>query len=68
MSTCTGCGADRSKAGQWWHTAVGYGVSGFWCSDCYEVISLDAYGQPKNPEQRNLMIAQLRLKGQSSYA
>lgn len=63
LGHCTGCEKAKARSQeQWWNTTAGYGYKGFWCPDCYEIISLDAYAKPKHPEARNLLLAQLKLQ------
>ena len=51
---CTYCGKahhrEDSRNGKWWWNLSNYfGINGFFCSDCYELVSHDSYKQPRNP-------------------
>ena len=62
MRTCTGCGKDedfgRSKR-TWWHCTKYFGISGYFCPECYDMISHDTYKNPKNPAAYTMMLLKL---------
>lgn len=45
---CTNCGTEGPNR-QWWHLSNYFGLSGFFCSKCYDKVSHDPYGNPKRP-------------------
>jgi recombinational DNA repair protein (RecF pathway) len=47
---CVNCGTT-DHPGQWWCLQGYYGLSGAFCSDCYQLVSHDAYGKPNHPEE-----------------
>jgi hypothetical protein len=63
---CRGCGTVKETAiwGQWWHLQDYHGFRGSFCHHCYDKISHDVYGNPKNPGEHLLMT--LRLLGEKS--
>lgn len=56
--SCTNCGKihpgydvplmDRE---QWWGLMDHYGISGVFCSKCYELVSHDSFGVPRHPKE-----------------
>lgn len=48
---CTNCGEENQKDDNrtWWHLSRYYKVSGFFCPECYDLVSHDPYGKPRNP-------------------
>lgn len=46
---CTNC-KTTDPAGQWWGLSNYYGVSGTFCPKCYDLVSHDPYGNPRNPD------------------
>ena len=60
---CTGCSVSYEKRqGQWWSTTRYFGISGYFCSDCYDMIAHDSYRNPKNPAGYTLMLLKLGVK------
>jgi len=57
---CLGCGISENP-GQWWHLNKYFGVTGTFCSDCYDQVSHDSFGQPCRPDDYVLML--LKLSG-----
>jgi hypothetical protein len=57
---CRGCGT-LDNPGQWWQLSNYYGVTGTFCSDCYDQVSHDSYEQPRRPDDYVLML--LKLSG-----
>ena len=45
--TCTNCGRGYSEGG--WRLSDYYGISGQFCSPCYNKVSHDSYGNPDQP-------------------
>jgi len=46
---CTNCGTVVDSS-QWWGLSNYYGISGRFCSACYDLVSHDSYGNPRYPE------------------
>lgn len=47
---CTNCGQIHVE-GQGWGLNNYFGISGYFCSDCYEMVSHNSYREPNHPEQ-----------------
>lgn len=45
---CSHCSIPKSSGKQFWHLTGYYGISGTFCSDCYDLVSHDAYHKPKH--------------------
>jgi hypothetical protein len=55
--SCTNCGVGRSqRQGQWWGLGNYYGINGYFCPDCYEKASHNAYGKPNHPKAYQQML------------
>ena len=58
---CAGCerpydgGIAAGKRAWWWLSGY-YKISGYFCPQCYDMISHDAYGKPTDPEGYLLMV------------
>ena len=46
--TCISC--NTTKTDQFWHLRGYYGISGTFCSKCYDLVAHDSYGKPQNPQ------------------
>jgi hypothetical protein len=58
--TCKSCGADdKQSKGQWWGLSNYHGLSGRFCSDCYEKVSHDSYGKPNHPADYSFMLLKM---------
>ena len=61
--TCTSCKRPFDGAGTgkftWWNCNGYHGFSGFFCPQCYDMISHDSYGKPEDPEGYLLMLLKL---------
>lgn len=55
---CTCCGKEK-QSGQFWSLNNYFGLSGRFCSECYEKVSHDAYKQPKHPEQYTMILLRM---------
>lgn len=59
---CTCCSVShRLRQGQWWHLSGYHKLWGFFCPDCYEKVSHDAYGNPRHPEEYARILAHQQL-------
>jgi hypothetical protein len=61
---CRGCGeikAAAARPGQWWHVNDYHGFTGSFCPGCYDKISHDSQGQPRNPAEHLMMLLKLRV-------
>lgn len=60
---CTSCGKvydNQTNGGRTWWNCRGYhNITGFFCSDCYGMISHDPYGKPHDPEGYLFMLIKL---------
>ena len=57
---CRGCNLDAEhRYEHWWNLREYFGISGQFCSDCYDKISHDSYRQPRHPEEYTLMLLKL---------
>jgi hypothetical protein len=66
VSKCTGCGADKPEDGeQWWHLRAYHSITGNFCSDCYDRVSHDSYGEPNRPNDYLLMLMKLGIDNRS---
>lgn len=55
MKVCRHCGVTADPRGQWWSLSNYYGLSGWFCPKCYDLVEhrtsyADPLGQPVNPE------------------
>lgn len=48
MTRCTNCNTTQTH--QFWHLRGYYGISGTFCSGCYDLVAHDPYGRPTNPQ------------------
>lgn len=47
---CACCGKKQTTLKkQWWHLINYYGLSGTFCSECYDKVSHNADGKPYHP-------------------
>ena len=47
---CVCCGGeDFDRDQQWWSLRGYFGLSGRFCSQCYEKVSHNSYGEPNHP-------------------
>lgn len=47
---CVCCGGeDFGRDHQWWRLCGYFGLSGRFCSQCYEKVSHNSYGEPNHP-------------------
>lgn len=66
--TCTNCGVEypaTTPAVQrptWWYLNGYNGLNGFFCPECYDKVSHDTYGAPRNPEAFNEIAVKQRLQ------
>jgi hypothetical protein len=65
--TCTGCkrlfdGGMSAGKRTWWHCNGHHKITGFFCPQCYDMISHDSYGKPEDPEGYMLMLLKLNPK------
>jgi hypothetical protein len=44
---CSNCNAGIAFS---WSLAKYFGISGRFCSDCYDLVSHNSYGKPNNPD------------------
>ena len=57
---CRACESTKlTKDGQWWHLKGYFGLSGTFCSDCYDKVSHDSYQKPCRPNDYLLMLLKL---------
>lgn len=65
MRTCTHCETPNNgnEKRQWWHLSNYFGVSGFFCPNCYEMVSHNSYRVPNHPEKYKMVRVALKLKG-----
>jgi hypothetical protein len=58
---CTNCSKPYTETskGQWWSCTNYFGLTGFFCPDCYEDISHDSYKNPRNPAAYMMMLLKL---------
>jgi hypothetical protein len=61
---CTNCGVARvEKDGQqWWNLTNYHHVSGYFCTDCYELVAHDAYGNPKDVRSHAIVAVKQRIQ------
>ena len=50
IKTCSYCKKEKPGS-QFWNCSGYHGITGRFCSDCYDMIAHDSYGNPKNPEK-----------------
>jgi hypothetical protein len=56
--TCTHCGKPNRyvRGSQWWSCRDYFGITGFFCSSCYDLISHNCYKEPNNPGAYAMML------------
>lgn len=59
---CTNCGKDHTP-GQGWHLNGYHGLTGYFCSGCYDRVSHDIYGNPNHPSDYLMIL--LKQSGRS---
>ena len=60
---CRVCKSEKlADHNQWWHLRGYFGLTGTFCSDCYDRVSHDSYGQPRRPAEYTWTL--LKLAGQ----
>jgi hypothetical protein len=47
---CTNCGKVH-VGGQWWNLRNSFGINGYFCPDCYDLVSHNGNREPERPEQ-----------------
>lgn len=55
---CACCGKEK-YSGQFWTLSGYYGLSGKFCSECYDKVSHDSYGKPKHPKEYTMILLRL---------
>lgn len=56
-STCSNCGEtyitqwNHPQFNQFWHLSNYYGITGIFCSKCYNDVSHDSCGNPNHPKK-----------------
>lgn len=60
---CTNCGTTDHR-GQWWYLGNYFGLSGTFCPKCYDKVSHDSYGIPRNPNLYVEILKKLTTKNQ----
>lgn len=58
---CTNCG-DVSVKGQWWCLNNYFGISGYFCPTCYELVSHDAYRNPRHPKDHEAVLVAQQIR------
>lgn len=48
--------------GTWWTLSNYYNISGYFCPDCYELVSHDAYGNPIHRKEWAKIAVKQRLQ------
>lgn len=54
--TCDVNNVDCNHNSQHWHLNNYFGISGYFCSYHYNMVSHDAYGQPRNKDAYEKML------------
>lgn len=49
--SCNFCEAKSAPDKQFWALRDYFGVSGYFCGKCYDLVSHNSYGQPNNPAE-----------------
>jgi uncharacterized protein YlaI len=60
--TCTGCGAIEHEENSWWNLNNYFGITGYFCPDCYDKVSHGSDKKPKNPEEYTFMLLRQQSK------
>lgn len=55
---CICCGQQKDF-GQFWSLSNYYGITGRFCSECYEKVSHDSFGKPNNPTQYTMVLLRM---------
>lgn len=56
------CCDDVDVEGQWWNLNNYYGISGYFCPNCYDKVRHDSQKQPINPDQYVVVYVQQQLE------
>ena len=62
---CTACSKEtQTRTGEFgaWTLNNYYGISGYFCSECYYKVSHDAYGNPNSPGEYVCMLLKCGAK------
>jgi len=61
--TCTCCGKEKEVKTLgptgWWYLNGYYGITGYFCPECYEDVSHDAHKQPNHPKRYTMALLKL---------
>lgn len=69
--TCTNCGKEHPhkdldwaqyNGPAWWHLNDAHGIWGYFCPDCYELVSHDPWGNPKHPKEFKTIAVKQRIQ------
>lgn len=61
---CKGCDSNfdtQSSKVLWWSLTNYFGLTGKFCSTCYDHVAHDSYGNPKNPQLYTLMLLKVGI-------
>lgn len=59
---CTNCGKVHVK-GQWWNLSNYFGINGYFCPDCYDLVSHNPLKKPNNPKDyKAIAVKQMLMK------
>ena len=65
-ATCDNCGKSKDQVpkdhGVWWTLTNYYKIWGYFCSDCYELVSHDGSGNPKHRNEWSAIAVIQQLK------
>lgn len=71
MAACTNCGAESpvkpdgraDLTGRvWWHLRGYFGINGFFCPKCYDLVRHDSYDNPIDPDGFNTVAKKQHAK------
>lgn len=58
---CTNCGKNYKEGG--WSLNKYYGITGQFCSPCYDKVSHDSYGKPEHPGEYIAILLKQKVPG-----
>ena len=60
-SACDNCGEQKQDQLAWILRNY-FGISGYFCIDCYDLVAHDAYNNPKDPDTFNFILCKQILE------
>ena len=69
LNKCTNCGKEEvvdywhvHNRRAWWNLNGYFGLWGFFCPPCYDLVSHDSYRKPNNPREFNTILVKQNIE------